>query len=157
MTESVAKNRAKRRLRADFACHVSFNATRGRVFDAIATINGLRGWWTPITGGSPKPGGQLRFEFKGLDECIIMQVDRARHPDSVHWTCVMHTGLAEWPGTKVTFDLVERTAKTCDLRFRHAGLNPNLLCYADCRQGWDHFLASLVAYVERGKGTPYSA
>ena len=69
----------------------------------------------------------------------------------------MHTGLTKWPGTKVTFDLVERTAKTCDLRFQHVGLKPNLMCYDDCRQGWDHFLASLVAYVERGKGTPFSA
>lgn len=157
MMESAAKSKAKRRSQADFACRVSFSAPRARVFDAIATINGLRGWWTPITGGSPSPGGQLRFEFKGLDECIIMQVDRARRPDSVHWTCAMHTGLPEWAGTKVTFNLVERTAKICDLRFRHLGLKPKLMCYDDCRQGWEHFLASLVAYVEKGKGMPFGA
>ena len=157
MMESVLKSKAKRHSRTDFACRVAFNAPRSRVFNAIATINGLRSWWTPITGGSPASGGELRFEFKGLDECIIMQVDSTKRPDFVYWTCTMHTGLAEWPGTKVTFDLVERTAKTCDLRFRHVGLKPKLRCYDDCRHGWEHFLASLVAYVERGKGMPFAA
>ena len=151
----MMKSVAKRHSNTDFACRVAFNAPRGRVFDAIATINGLRGWWTPITGGSPALGGQLRFEFKGLDECIIMQVERASRPGSIHWKCEMHTGLAEWHGTKVTFDLVERTAKTCRLRFQHVGLKPKLMCYDDCRQGWEHFLASLVAYVERGQGMPF--
>jgi uncharacterized protein YndB with AHSA1/START domain len=155
MMESKAKSRPKPRSRGDYACHVSFNAPRAQVFDAVATIKGLRGWWTPITGGSPATGGQLRFEFKGLDECIIMRVDRARRPDSVHWTCVMHTGLTEWRGTKVTFDLAGRTAKTCELRFRHVGLKPKLSCYDNCRQGWEHFLASLIAYVERGQGMPF--
>jgi uncharacterized protein YndB with AHSA1/START domain len=145
----------KSSVRGDFACRVAFNAPRTRVFAAISTIDGLRGWWTPITGGSPALGGQLRFEFTGLEECIIMQVDQMSFPDSVHWTCVMHTGLEEWRGTQVKFALVERTAKTCDLRFRHVGLKPKLVCYDDCRQGWEHFLASLVAYVERGRGMPF--
>jgi uncharacterized protein YndB with AHSA1/START domain len=155
--EAAAKNKAKRRSQADFARHVSFNASRTRVFDAVATISGLRGWWTPITGGSPAPGGHLRFEFQGLDECIIMHVNCAKRPESVQWTCVMHTGLAEWTGTKVIFDLAKRTAQSCDLRFRHVGLKPNLSCFDDCRQGWEHFLASLVAYVEGGKGMPFGA
>lgn len=146
----------KRRPPPDFARSIAFNASRSRVFDAIATLAGLRRWWTSITGGSPARGGQLRFEFKGMDECIIMQVDETSRPDRVYWTCVMHTGLSEWCGTKITFDLVELSAETCELHFRHIGLKPKLVCYDDCRQGWEHFLASLLAYVERGRGTPFS-
>ena len=155
MKESGIKSKAKSRSRDDFARSVPFHASRDRVFEAIATINGLRGWWTPITGGSASPGGQLRFEFRGLDECIIMRVDSASRPVSVHWTCLMHTELTEWDGTKVLFDLAERTAETCELNFRHVGLTAKLRCYHDCRQGWEHFLTSLVAYVERGKGMPF--
>lgn len=155
MIDSAATSRAKRRSQNDFACQIAFDAPRGRVFDAVATITGLRAWWTPIIRGSPAPSGQLRFEFKGLDECIVMRVDRARRPDSVRWTCLEHTGLAEWSGTQVTFDLAEPSAQACDLRFRHIGLKPKLTCYEDCRQGWNHFLASLVCYVERGQGMPF--
>jgi len=70
---------------------------------------------------------------------------------------VVHTKLGEWSGTKVTFDLLEPTSKSCVLHFRHIGLTHRLVCYDDCELGWDHFLASLVAYVEQGKGTPFGA
>jgi hypothetical protein len=155
MMESTEKTHVKRGPRGSFVRSVPVNASRASVFDAVSTLAGLRSWWTPITGGSPGAGGQLRFEFQGMDECIIMQVDRADSPRAVHWTCVMHTGLDEWTGTQLRFELVRRSAKACVLNFRHIGLGPRLACYDDCRQGWDHFLASLVGYVENGKGMPY--
>lgn len=140
---------------AGFSFRMSVKAPRERVFDAFATLKGLRSWWTPIVGGSPKTGGQLRFEFKGMDECIIMRVDRAEGPASIRWTCLMHSGLPEWNDTVVAIDLRERTPKTCELAFRHVGLTPRLSCYSDCRRGWEHFLASAAGYVERGEGTPF--
>ena len=86
-----------------------------------------------------------------------MHVDEAKRPCSVKWTCMVHTDLPEWAGTKPTFDLVELTPKTCELHFRHTGLTPELECYDHCEIGWNRFLASLVAYIERGKGAPYRA
>jgi uncharacterized protein YndB with AHSA1/START domain len=144
-------------LGSHYARRVAFGAPRERVFDALATLSGLRGWWTPIVSGSAATGGVLRFAFDGLDEHIVMRVDGAKRPSSVHWSCVVHTRLHDWKDTKVTFDLAARGPEGCELSFQHVGLTPQLDCYADCERGWDHFLASLIACVERGKGTPFGA
>lgn len=142
---------------AGYARRVSFAAPRERVYDALATRTGLRGWWTPRVRGSEAVGGELRFEFEGMDEYIVMRVDAAKRPSFVRWTCIVHTSLDEWNGTTLTFDLVAETPTTCTLNFRHVGLTPRLECYDDCRSGWEYFLDSLVAYVETGTGTPFGA
>ena len=140
----------------DYTSQVTFNAPRERVFDAIATPGGLRGWWTTSVLGSGAAGGEMRLEFEGLDEHIVLRVEKANRPSTVQWSCVVHSGLPEWAGTKMIFDLVERTPRECELSFRHLGLTPKLECYEDCRLGWDHFLMSLVGYAEQGKGTPWA-
>jgi uncharacterized protein YndB with AHSA1/START domain len=34
--------------RSDYAQHIAIDAPPERVFVAIATLDGLRGWWTPL-------------------------------------------------------------------------------------------------------------
>lgn len=141
---------------SDYVRTVSFQASRDRVFDAIATIPGLQGWWTDLVTGSPKLGSELRFDFDGLKEhTVVMGVDQSNRPFSVRWTCLQHMALPEWDGTKVLFELTEQGIQETELSFRHVGLTPTFECYDMCRDGWDYFLDSLVAYVERGKGTPF--
>jgi uncharacterized protein YndB with AHSA1/START domain len=138
-----------------YARRVAFGSAPERVFDAVATLDGLRQWWTPRVTGSASAGGDLRFEFEGLEEHVVMHVDRMERSSSVHWTCVEHTRLEDWKGTRVLFDLAPRGPGGCDLTFRHVGLTPALDCYEQCDRGWDHFLASLVAYVDQGEGSPF--
>src|SRR5262249_15793852 len=66
--------------------------------------------------------------------------------------CVEHTSLSEWSNTRLEFQLTEHGKDATLLSFRHVGLVPALVCYADCESGWDHFLPSLAAYVEMGAG-----
>jgi uncharacterized protein YndB with AHSA1/START domain len=138
-----------------YASRVIVHASRERVFGALGTLDGPRGWWTPLVSGSAASGGELRFAFEGLDETIVMRVDVARRPSAVHWWCVDHTGHPEWVGTKLTFDFLERGPGQSELRFRHIGLVPELECYGVCERGWNSFLPSIVAYVEQGQGSPF--
>jgi len=135
--------------------HSILDADCGAVYDALASLDGLRGWWTTIVSGEADAGGTIRFEFAGMDERILMHVDVAERPTIVRWTCLEHSGLPEWNGTKLEFHMLPVSSDRCDLRFRHVGLTPALECFEDCRRGWDHFLASLAEFVERGKGTPF--
>ena len=130
-------------------------APRARVFDAIATLDGPRGWWTPLVSGSAERGGELRFEFEGLNETILMRVDVWQRPSALHWSCVEHSGHPEWVGTKLVFNLIELGPEVCELRFRHIGLVPELECYGVCKRGWDSFLPSIVGFVEEGQGSPF--
>jgi limonene-1,2-epoxide hydrolase len=114
----------------DYARRIAFRAPRERVYDALATPEGIRGWWTTIVTGSGAAGGGLRLGFAGLGEGIVMRVD----------------------------ELAELGPDECELSFRHLGLAPELDCYDVCERGWDRFLgSSLVAYVERGSGMRFGA
>lgn len=134
---------------------IRIQVSREHVFAALATLKGLRGWWTSIVAGKATSGGELRFGFAGLEEYIIMRVVQCKRPSSVYWSCVVHTSLPEWKATQPRFDLVRESPGSCRLDFQHIGLTPQLECFDDCRLGWDHFLASLIAYVEQGAGMPY--
>jgi len=124
--------------------------SREEAFAAIATRDGLRGWWTAIVTGSPAPGGELRFGFAGLDEHIVMRVDACECPAELRWTCLAHTSAGAWRDTRVTFALVDDGPRSCILSFRHDGIAPALVA-----PGWERFLASLETLVERGEGMPY--
>ena len=135
---------------------IQIQASGERVFRALTTLEGLAGWWTPLVSGRPLEGGDVRFEFAGLDEHILMHVEQAVPFTLVQWSCVRHTDLPDWDGTKISFALTSHGAKSCQLEFQHAGLTERLDCYESCSAGWDHFLGSLVGYVERGKGSPFA-
>jgi uncharacterized protein YndB with AHSA1/START domain len=135
-----------------YARQLTIAAARERVFEAIATVDGPRRWWTTIVTGSAAPGGELRFGFAGLDEQIVMRVTEVQAPAFVVWSCVAHTRGQEWTGTTLRFELADRGPRACELDFRHIGLPSDLVA-----DGWEHFLASLAAYAQHGAGTPFGA
>ncbi len=155
MGHDQKNNIVKKKQVSGYRSNVVFHVSRNRVYDAITTLEGLSCWWTTLVKGSTKVGDEIRFEFEGLEEYIIMRVEKAEPPSLVEWTCVIHTSLPEWSGTKLRFNLIEQTPGVCELHFHHVGLTPDLSCYIGCKQGWDYFLMSLVSYVETGKGTPF--
>ena len=141
----------------DYARRLRFRAPRERVFDAIATLEGVQRWWTPDASGSIEPGQELELEFEGVDD-QVMRVERSIRPSLVEWTCLRHSGHPEWEGTTVRFALAEAGHDECVLEFRHVGLVPELRCYDACEHGWDFFLGvSLAGLVERGEGSPFRA
>jgi uncharacterized protein YndB with AHSA1/START domain len=135
-----------------YARKLTIQVARERVFDAIATLDGLRRWWTTIVTGSAAPGGTLRFGFAGLDEQIVMRVDVVRPLSVITWSCVAHTRNDEWTASTVRFGLADRGPQACELNFHHTGIGRELVA-----EGWEHVLASLAAYAERSAGSPYGA
>jgi uncharacterized protein YndB with AHSA1/START domain len=139
----------------DYTRELPFTARRERVYDALTTLEGLAGWWTPLVNGIPTTGGEIEFAFAGLDEKIVMRVEEATNPSTVIWSCLTHTGHPEWQGTTIVFELAQSDDGSAVLSLRHIGLNPVLSCYQTCESGWEHFLTSLISYAQVGKGTPF--
>ena len=131
---------------ADFESTLVFNAPVDKVFDAITQPTHLSNWWT-VASGNGLQGGEVDFDF------VVMHVDRADRPSLVQWTAIDCSAEPEWVGTTVTFDIAALPNGGSTVHFRHAGLRA-LTCYELCREGWTHFLASLVSYVETGEGAP---
>lgn len=146
----------RRALGNDYAHRLAFRSPRERVYAAITTLDGLRGWWTTRASGDASLGGEIRFEFPGATDHIVMRVDLLEPATTVRWTALEHSDFPDWTGTTVRFDLAPRVGG-CELGFMHVGLIESMPCWAVCQPGWDRFLASLVSYVDSGIGRPWNA
>lgn len=138
---------------ADYESVIAIAASPDAVFNALSTVEGLASWWTVRVAGSADRGGEVRFTFDGPDSCDMV-VEAAERPTLVRWQVRACPFLPDWIGTRPTFTITPIEFGS-ELRFRHEGLRPTLECWDDCRQGWDHYLPSLKAYVESGTGIPY--
>ena len=139
---------------ADILHRVGIKASSAKVYEALATRDGLAGWWTIDTHGESKPGGVIKFRFSadgrelgGFD----MKVLDLRPTARVLWEVI--DGPPEWIGTTVSFDL-RQEGEYCIVMFKHLGWKEPVEFMHHCSTKWATFLMSLKALVETGKGTP---
>lgn len=135
----------------DYQKTIRVKADAGALFDALTSVSGLTAWWTRAA-GSGDAGGELKF-FMNSPDPLVIHVDEATRPTSVQWTVTDCPFLPEWVGTRPTFAITPRDGAS-ELQFRHHGLTPALDCIEMCTDSWNHFVASLRAYVEVGRGMP---
>ena len=121
-----------------------------RVYDALATIEGLNGWWTSDTRGRNELGGVLEFHFgRGRIDMKVVELRPGRH---IRWEVV--GGPEEWIGTSIDWDL-EQKGDDVAVRFAHEGWRKRTDLMHHCSTKWATFLLSLKALVETGRGAPH--
>jgi uncharacterized protein YndB with AHSA1/START domain len=138
----------------DIIHRVGFKASPDKVYQALATPEGIAGWWTTSTTGDGKIGGIIKTVFfadgrklGGFDLKIL-----ELHPGkSVVWR--VEDGPPEWIGSRIRFDLKEEDGFTVVL-FRHEGWKEPVEFMYHCSTKWGVFLMSLKSLVETGKGQP---
>ena len=143
----------------DFTAVLNLPASPATVSALFTSAAGVSRWWGPAQGDGAA-GGTLVISF-GDYGVNAMRVLEAR-PARVVWESIVSDGTTptphtkEWLGTTMEFDIVPAGTGT-ELRFRHAGLTPQLECWDDCFAGWTHFMASIEAFATTGTGTPFGA
>jgi uncharacterized protein YndB with AHSA1/START domain len=132
-----------------------FNADPRKVYQAIATPEGVRAWWSE---DSQCQGDGLRVGFGAMGE-IKLGMDETVENEYVELSCVdgkfAGAPRSPWIGTRLRFELEPKQGGT-QLRFSHSG-HESEQCefYQRVTGGWKHFLdGSLRAYLEKGSGTP---
>ncbi|HET7126301.1 MAG TPA: SRPBCC domain-containing protein [Lysobacter sp.] len=135
----------------DILHRVGIVASPDRVYDALATTDGLSGWWTDDVGGNAGAGGRLHFQF-GNTGFFDMQVLETEPGERVLWRVV--DGPQEWIGTRIAFDLKREGDYTIVL-FRQQGWKEPVEFMHHCSTKWAVFLLSLKALVETGRGAPF--
>ena len=87
----------------DIVHRIGIKAPAAHVYKALATIEGLAGWWTRDTTGNAQPGGHVAFRFHTAtgDEIggFTMGVLEQTPDHKVRWQ--VEDGPAEWLGTEV--------------------------------------------------------
>lgn len=130
---------------AEILHRVGIAAKPDKVFAALTTVEGLRGWWTKQVDGSGVQGGDLDFGW------VQMRVAEAVPRTLVLWNCAR--GDERWLGTELRFRL-ESTAEQTLVHFAHRGWRDATDFMSHCSTKWAIFLMSLKAYCESGKGRP---
>ena len=116
-----------------------------RIFKALTSIDGIRGWWDMDARGEAGESGA--FDFAGGH----MDVEEA-DPSLVRWR---YSGLAsDWVGTEVQIRLLPRDDQTYVL-FTHADWRePTEFMHHCTTTKWATYLISLKDMIERGEGRP---
>ena len=139
----------------DIIHRIGIKAAPAQVYAALATVEGVAGWWTKDTRGMSKPGGTIDVQFRtpqgkeigGMSmEVLALEPDR-----KVHWR--FRKGPEEWIGTDATFDLTQDGDFTIVL-FGHRNWREPVEFMAHCSMKWAVFMLSLRELVETGRGKP---
>ena len=151
----------------DFTAVLNLPASPAAESALFTSAAGVSRWWGP-TKGDAAAGGTLVTSFgdHGVNAMRVLEAGPAR----VVWESIApgsnDDGTAagnaptghtqEWLGTTMEFDIAD-TGTGTELRFRHAGLTPQLKCWDDCLAAWTYFMASIQTLAETGTGTPFGA
>jgi uncharacterized protein YndB with AHSA1/START domain len=139
----------------DIVHRIGIKAPVAQVYAALATIDGLAGWWTRQTRGDSTVGGRIDFRFytPAGDEIggFGMDVLELTPDTAVRWR--VQDGPAEWVGTDIEFGLSQQDGYTI-VRFGHRRWREEGEFTAHCSTKWATFLLSLRELAESGRGRP---
>jgi len=149
----------------DFTAVLTLPAGPGTVSALFASAAGVSRWWGP-TEGDAAVGGTLVTSFgeHGVNAMRVLEAGPARVVwQSVALEATTPTGhTQEWLNTTMEFDIrpaptgnATGTSTGTELRFRHAGLTPQLECWDACFAAWTYFMTSIEAAATTGTGTPF--
>ena len=130
---------------------IRIKAPRERVFKALSTAEGLKGWYTPQLQGDVAQGREAVFSFTGRDPFRWRFAELS--PNSrVRWECIEGPGSAA--GTTVTFRVSDtgdgRTVVECD----HEGWPQTDDAFTTCNTLWGVLMDHLRTYAETAKPAP---
>jgi uncharacterized protein YndB with AHSA1/START domain len=131
---------------------VGVNAPLADVYEACATEEGPKQWWTSEVEGEGKLGGKLAFRFGRPEPSAVMEVVELIPDERVMWRCV--EGPDEWIDTTVTFDLRSEGDESVVV-FTHAGWREPVEFMHHCSTSWAYYLLSLKRGLEGGTANPW--
>lgn len=136
---------------AELRHQILINAAPEKVYAALATSAGLRGWWTADSNADDKTGGKAEFGFGKRGMMYRMKIEKLEPGKLVVWTC--YGDQPEWKGTTLTWNIA-REGDAAVLRFTQSGWREVTDFCAGCNSMWGRLMFRLKAYAETGKADP---
>ena len=93
----------------DFQLHLHFAVPGDRLFTALATEEGCKGWWTLFCEVGEQTGGRSSFYFPGDGFYAVMKILQREPAQRLEWMCVEskhnentgYTDLHSWIDTRI--------------------------------------------------------
>ena len=90
-----------------------------RLYEAITDESYLSKWWLAGAKYEAVIGALGLFPFSDGSGNIAMRVDDIEPGRKQVWSCTQHKH-GEWINTKISFELIPESEKSCVLRFKHS-------------------------------------
>jgi len=137
---------------AELKHQIPINVRPEKVYAALATSSGLKGWWTADSRADEKVGGKAEFGFDKRGMVFRMTIEKLDPGKEVVWSC--QGDHPEWDGTMLTWTIVREQGGST-LRFTQSGWKSVSEFCATCNATWGELLYRLKAYVENGRPDPH--
>ena len=136
---------------------LDLQASPATVYNALATPEGIQGWWCKECEIATAVGGLHTLNFVKGDRTVVMKFAVAEliPGEKVAWTCT-ENGNPAWIGTTLTFEIKAEGAGST-LSFVHGNFSEQWKGsppYTMTVDGWVPFMNSLQAYCETEVGQP---
>jgi uncharacterized protein YndB with AHSA1/START domain len=133
----------------DILHSLRIKASPVQIYQAIATTEGIRNWWTrdAVLGSSPGETGE--FGFYGRRFIARVTIEQLKPPERIEWKVTN----AAWDGDTIVF-AIQPEGAGARLSFFHRGFSEADQRYASATTRWGCYLLSLKKYLETGQGNP---
>ena len=137
---------------------VSIDAPVARVYQAIATPDGISTWWDKQTARQTERGLVLEHNPGPEHGVVQLRVVELVPNQRIEWECIStHPGsspAAVWTGTHFTFELAGHGEGVTTVDFRQTGYDERSTFFESNRDAWAEVLQNLKRVVEAGRTPP---
>jgi uncharacterized protein YndB with AHSA1/START domain len=137
---------------ADIHHQIPIEASPEKVYAALATQAGLRGWWTADARADEEVGGKAEFGFEKRAIVFRMIIEKLDPGQQVIWNC--HGDHPEWDGTTLTWK-ISREDEATMLRFTHSNWKSFSDFCATCNSSWGELMYRIKDSVEGRNPGPH--
>ncbi|WP_335871631.1 SRPBCC family protein [Bacillus sp. 2205SS5-2] len=127
---------------------ITINEKPEKIYEAITTSEGIKGWWTSDAKVEPTVGTVAEFGFYNRQAVFQMHIDKLEKGKLVNWTA--QHDMPGWKGTKISFELSPQENGSTILHFSHSGWDSMDGPYAMINTTWGTLMSILKQYVEGG-------
>ena len=130
---------------------IRVHAKPDKVYKALTTADGLKGWFTSQIDGEVREGQDIKMFFSGK-EPFQWHLARFQPDTRVHWECLDGPGSAK--GTAVTYVLSGEGQGQTVIECDHDGWPDGHEALATCNTLWGLLMGRLKQFSEDGKPNP---
>lgn len=142
----------------DITHNLNINASAETIYNAVQSQNGISSWWAKdcTVGENVGENSHLKFDKQGTIVEMGFKTMALNPNKRVVWECISNPNPA-WIGTTLTTE-IESSDDGCNVVYTHGGFDEKWKGqdpFEMTKQGWQHFMASLVSFCEKGEGQPW--
>jgi uncharacterized protein YndB with AHSA1/START domain len=138
----------------DVLLEAHISAPADTLYKALTEQEGIRSWWSLQTNAEPKVGTVSEVKFYNGGIVMQLEVETLAPNSQVVWKPI--SGVPDWPGTRVTWDLSPMENGQTKLLFGHRDFANADGSLPFTGFNWAWYIISLKKYAETGTGSPHT-